>query len=37
MGYFSNDSSFTMKLTSILYETRMWANAQRDGRPADYR
>ena len=21
----------------IIYKTRMWANAQRDGRPAEYR
>jgi len=32
-----NSTSFSGTVISITAETRMWANAQRDGRPAKYR
>ena len=32
-----NDYSSTVIEFGYLFETRMWANAQRDGRPAEYR
>jgi len=28
---------FSRRVTRITRQTRMWANAQRDGRPAEYR
>ena len=33
----SNSISYTHSYVLLLTNTRMWANAQRDGRPAEYR
>jgi len=38
MNFFLDSVSFYLTFWSILYiKLEMWANAQRDGRPAEYR
>jgi len=36
MHFYSN-AHFTHTITAIHFLTRMWANAQRDGRPVEHR